>query len=127
MANAHGKGVVLSLETDADLSGSRGCSVRIASNMLALDTNGTTALQVGVLGDSPEDGSSAVAVCPVVVSGPAIGRAGGTIAAGDLLHGTTTTGRLVVAGAGDYYVGQAVESAVAGDFFAILVKPGQLN
>lgn len=117
----------ISLETDADLSGSEGCSVLIASNYLALDVNGTAALPIGILGESPVDGTGAIGVCPVHISGPARGRAGGTIAAGNLLHGTTTTGRLVVAATGDFYVAQAVEAASAGDFFAVVVKTGQLN
>lgn len=71
---------------------------------------------IGVLQNNPQPGEAGT----VVIQGVSKALAGGTVNIGQLLM-TNSTGQFVVATTGNVAVAQALESAVVGDIFTVLL------
>lgn len=68
-------------------------------------------------------GGDSGGICEVMLAGAAEVRAGGTIARGSMVT-ANAAGAAVVASTGNRAIGFALESAVVGDIFRVLIAPG---
>lgn len=110
--------VNVTLEAAADLSAKQYFGVEVnTSGQAALAGNGEDI--IGVLQNKPD---AAGEPATIAISGITKASAGGTIAAGDSV-GLDANGEFVSAATGDACVGVALESAVDGDIFPLLIAP----
>lgn len=94
----------------------------------------TTAEQVVVAADATEPlvgvsydkATAADQTVGVIASGTAKVIAGGTIARGAFVTGTTSGHAAATTTAEDYYVGIAMQAAVSGDIFEVKIQPGHV-
>jgi hypothetical protein len=120
--NENGNGAVkLGRPANADLSAKQYLFVKIVTGSKVDVCSAATDVPCGVLVDKPKSGDTS----QVQVTGLGKVKAGGTIAAGDLL-GTDANGAAVKLTVGTdttkYVVAQALEAAVTGDYFEILLN-----
>lgn len=95
-----------------------GVAVKFATGYIVDATAGTDAI-VGVI-DVANDAGQSANVRLRSASGTAIGRAGGTIAVGDLVTATTAGELIATTTDGDAVVGMALEAAVNDGFFEFM-------
>lgn len=111
MAKANPKGII-SIAATADLSGSQYCAVTLAG---ALPAAG--AKVAGILQNNPKNGQTASVATEFLSKA----KAGGVIAK-DADLTVDNTGKLVTAAtAGHLIVAKAMEAAVAGDVFQVMI------
>ncbi len=118
MASFPRPNLITNLAAGSDLSSSQYKAVALATDG-AVDVAGSNVAGIGFLNNSPKVGAVAEIA---VVGGGAKAIAGGTITANDLLK-TDAIGDVVTAVNGENFVGIALEDAVDGDVFGVLVIP----
>jgi len=95
-----------------------GVAVKFSAGLIIAATAGTDAI-LGVT-DVANDAGQAAQVRLRSASGSSIGRAGGTIAVGDLVTATTAGELIATVTDGDAIVGMALEAAVNDGFFEFM-------
>lgn len=118
MANFPCPQLITNLVAGEDLSALQYRPMRLTSaGSVFADTSLTGDKTIGILMNAPTIGQ----VCEIAtVGGGAKALAGGTIAAGDPVT-ASSVGRVVKATSGKDVIGYALESAVSGDIFGILI------
>lgn len=116
-----GESRVISRRAPSAIAGRRAVTFGAADH----DVAQASAVSDTLIGISERIGSrDAQGMCDVVIQGIAEAEAGGNITRGDALT-TAADGRLIAVSAGtDSVVGIAMVSAVAGDYFDVLIAQG---
>ena len=96
-----------------------GVAVKFSTGNIVAATAGTDAI-VGVI-DTANDAGQDAQVRLRSAAGTAIGRAGGTIAVGDLVTATTAGELIATTTDGDAVVGMALEAASDNGFFELML------
>jgi hypothetical protein len=110
------------LKAAADLSAKQHYLVKVtAADTVNVAADATAAI-LGVLQDNPD---AANKTATVAYGGIAKVKAGGTIAIGDAITGTTGGAALATTTAGDWIIGHAVDAAASGDLFRIRIAPSR--
>ena len=108
------------ISAGVDLSADQYCLVKLTGDRTVGICAATTDVPFGALQNDPTSGAEAA----VAVGGIALVQAGGTIAAGARV-GTDANGHAVALVEGtnttDYVVGVAMQAAVSGDIFSVLL------
>jgi hypothetical protein len=101
--------------------------VKIGASGGCLQADSATVKSLGL---STDIAAASGDICDVIVQGVALGKAGGTVAHGDLLT-SDSAGLLVAAapstGVNNRIVGVALEAAVSGDIFRVAVALGSVQ
>lgn len=102
----------------------KGVAVKLSSGEVVAATAGTDVV-IGVTASAVDAGGPAD-VRLRSAAGTAVVKAGGTVAVGDAVTATTGGAVITTVTANDQIIGYALEAAVSGDLFEVLLSTGKV-